>query len=105
MSKNKTNLGKRVHEYKNVDDMAKQFGHDVGMIGSLFAKMVDDLFDLTNPWDQSVLGAILTNMLAYLEVNAEIDGCNMEKPMKTSYELCREDYRKQVIENEKNKNK
>ena len=101
MSKNKTNLGKRNHEYNNYEDMAKHFGHDVEMVGTLFGKMVDGIFDLTNPWDQSVLGAILTNMLAYLEVNAEIDGRNMEKAMKTSYELCREDYRKQVIENEK----
>jgi len=50
-------------------------------------------------WDQTVMVAILTNMLACVEVQAEMDGVNMEKVMKDFYEIHLKDYRKQAKEN------
>ena len=61
--------------------------------------MIEKHFDTTNPWDQSVLAAIMTNVLAYVEVQAEQDGVNMERAMKDFYELNLVDYRNQVKEN------
>ena len=101
MKKNKTNLGKRIHMYNSLQDMEKQFALDVATMGQEFAKLVMENFDPRNPWDQSVLMAILTNMLAYVELYAEHDGVNMEAAMKETYELSLEDYRKQYDENMK----
>ena len=101
MKKNKTNLGKRIHMYNSLQDMEHQFALDVATMGQEFEKLVMENFDPRNPWDQSVLMAILTNTLAYIEVYAEHDGVNMEAAMKETYELSLEDYRKQYDENMK----
>ena len=101
MKKQKTNLAKRVHMYRSLQDMEKQFAHDVATMGQEFTKIAEQNFDPTNPWDQTVMVAILTNMLAYVEVQAEIDGCNMEHAMKDLYEMNLEDYRQQAKENMK----
>ena len=101
MKQKKTNLAKRVHMYRSLQDMEKQFAHDVATMGQEFTKIAEQNFDPTNPWDQTVMVAILTNMLAYVEVNAELDGVNMETAMKDLYEINLEDYRQQAKENEK----
>ena len=101
MKQKKTNLAKRVHMYRSLQDMEKQFAHDVATMGQEFTKIAEQNFDPTNPWDQTVMVAILTNMLAYVEVNAELDGVNMETAMKDFYEINLEDYRQQAKENEK----
>jgi hypothetical protein len=41
----------------------------------------------------------MTNVLAYVEVQGELDGVNMERAMKEFYEMNLEDYRHQVKEN------
>ena len=101
MKKNKTNLGKRIHMYNSLQDMEKQFANDVAIMGQEFTKIAEANFDPVNPWDQTVMVAILTNMLAYVEVQAEIDGCKMEHTMKALYEMNLESYRQQRKENEK----
>ena len=85
--------------YRSLEDMEKQFAKDVATMGKAFTDMIEKHFDTTNPWDQSVLAAIMTNVLAYVEVQAEQDGVNMERAMKDFYELNLVDYRNQVKEN------
>lgn len=99
MKQKKTNLAKRIHMYRSLEDMEKQFAKDVATMGKAFTDMIEKHFDTTSPWDQSVLAAIMTNVLAYVEVQAEQDGVNMERAMKDFYELNLVDYRNQVKEN------
>ena len=99
MKQKKTNWAKRIHMYRSLEDMEKQFAKDVATMGKAFTDMIEKHFDTTNPWDQSVLAAIMTNVLAYVEVQAEQDGVNMERAMKDFYELNLVDYRNQVKEN------
>ena len=101
MKKKKTNLGKRIHMYNSLQDMEKQFANDVATMGQEFTKIAEENFDPRNPWDQAVMIAILTNMLAYVEVNAELDGANMERAMKDLYETNLEDYRQQAFKGKK----
>ena len=101
MKKQKTNMAKRVHMYSSQQDMLKQFAHDVATMGKEFAKIAEENFDPRNPWDQAVMVAILTNMLAYVEVYAELDGVNLENDMKETYKMNLEKYRQQYDENMK----
>ena len=98
MSKKKTNLGKCVHVYSNLQEMEEQFASDVAEMGGKFTALAESHFDLLNPWDQTVLVAILTNMLACVEVQAELDGVNMEKSMKDFYKMTKKDYLQQARE-------
>lgn len=97
--KKTTNLAKRIHMYNSLEDMEKQFAHDVAILGKEFTAIAEKNVDLLNPWDQTVMVAILTNMLACVEVQAEMDDVNMEKVMKDFYEIHLKDYRKQAKEN------
>lgn len=78
MEKKKTNLKKIVHMYKSMDDMAKQFEHDVETVGREFEKLVYEYFDLKNPWDQTVFASIFTNLLANMVLNAKLQGVDLE---------------------------
>ena len=99
MKQKKTNLAKRIHMYRSLEDMEKQFAKDVATMGKMFTDMIEAHFDATNPWDQTVLIAIMTNVLAYVEVQGELDGVIMERAMKEFYEMNLVDYRQQVKEN------
>jgi hypothetical protein len=44
-----------------------------------------------------VMMAILTNMLAAVEVQAEVGGENLEQTMKNFYELNKDEYRQQTL--------
>ena len=99
MKQEKTNLAERMHMYRSLEDMEKQFAKDVVTMGKVFTDMIEKHFDTTNPWDQNVLIAIMTNVLAYVEVQGELDGVNMERAMKEFYEMNLVDYRQQVKEN------
>ena len=92
-------MAKRMHMYRSLEDMEKQFAKDVATMGKVFTDMIEKHFDTTNPWDQNVLIAIMTNVLAYVEVQGELDGVNMERAMKVFYEMNLVDYRQQVKEN------
>ena len=105
MKQKKTNLAKRIHMYRSQEDMGKQFAKDVATMGKVFTDFVDEQFNLKSPWDQAVLAAIMTNILAYVEVQAELDGANMERAMKEFYEINLVDYRKQVDKFLKRKSK
>ena len=105
MKKKKTNLGKRIHMYNSLQDMEKQFANDVATMGQEFTKIAEENFDPRNPWDQAVMVAILTNMLAYVEVYAELDGVNLENDMKETYKMNLEKYRQQYDENIENMKK
>ena len=50
--------------YSNLQEMEEQFASDVATMGKEFTDLAEAHFDLLNPWDQTVLVAILTNMLA-----------------------------------------
>ena len=93
----KTNLGKRVHVYRSFQDVAIQFANDVETMGKKFSELIVAYFDPANPWDQSVMVAIMTNILAYVEVLAESSGDNLEKLMKELYEDNLKEYRKQLV--------
>ena len=101
MKKKNTNLAKWVHTYHSLQDMENQFAHDVATMGKKLTKIIEQNFDLTNPWDQTVMVAILTNLLAYVEVQAEIDDCNIEQTMADFYEMHLEDYRQQAFKGKK----
>ena len=90
--------------YSNLQEMEEQFASDVAAMGKEFTALAEAHFDLLNPWDQTVLVAILTNMLACVEVQAELDGVNMEKSMKEFYEMNKRDYLQQAKENLLRKN-
>ena len=96
-----TNLSKIMHAYHDYDDMLKKFAHDVATIGKEFSEIADTYFDLKNPWDQNVLISILTNMLACVEINVELDGDNIEKTIKGFYEMHLEGYRSHLRESVK----
>ena len=93
----KTNLGKRVHVYRSLKDMEIQFASDVETMGKKFSDLIVAYFDPVNPWDQSVMVAIMTNILAFVEVWAELGGDNLEKLMKELYEDNLKEYRKQLV--------
>ena len=98
MKENKaTMLGKRVHICNGLEEMEQQFAHDVATVGREFTAIAEKKFDLTNPWDQMVMMAILTNMLAAVEVQAEVGGENLEQTMKNFYELNKDEYRQQTL--------
>ena len=104
MTKKKTNLGKRVHMYIGLQEMEAAFAKDVETMGKEFTALAEKHFDFMNPWDQTVLMAILTNMLAYMEVLVELDGVNMEKSVKEFYEMNKKDYLQQAKENQQKMN-
>ena len=93
----KTNLGKRVQVYRSFKDVAIQFASDVETMGKKFSNLIVAYFDPANPWDQSVMVAIMTNILAFAEVWAELGGDNLEKLMKELYEDNLKEYRKQLV--------
>ena len=55
---------------------------------------IADKLDIRNPWDQAVLVAILTNMLACISVNALLDGVNLEKSIRDCYYDALKEYKK-----------
>ena len=93
MKKNKTNLGKRIHMYNSLQDMEKQFANDVQTLGEEIAAEANKL-DIRNPWDQSVLVAVMTNVLACVTVNAMFDGVNLEQAIRDNYNHAVEEYKK-----------
>ena len=93
MKKNKTNLGKRIHMYNSLQDMEKQFANDVHTLGEEIAAVANKL-DVRNPWDQSVLVAVMTNVLACVTVNAMFDGVNLEQAIRDNYNHAVEEYKK-----------
>ena len=99
MSK-KTNLGKWVHVYESLEDAKKQFNRDVEIMSKYFVDIVYREFDMRSPYDQTVLEAILTNLLAYVEVYAEMDDVNMEAAIWEDFQNHLARYRQQVKENE-----
>ncbi len=101
MQKKKTNLGKRVHMYESLQEMEKQFVEDVAVIGTEFEAIINANFDMRNPWAQSVLASVAANILAYVEVYAEMDDVNMEKSIKEFYRMSLEDYRQQAFKGKK----
>ena len=100
MKQKKTNLRKLVHVYESLEDATKQFNRDVQIMSKDFVDIVYRDFDMKNPYDQTVLEAILTNLLAYVEVYAEMDNVNMEKAIWEDFGNHLERYRKQVKENQ-----
>lgn len=100
MKKVKTNLGKRVHMYSSLQECEQQFVHDVTLMGMAITDLFDKHFDYYNPWDQTILMAILTNILAYVEVHAELDGMNCEEAIRETYQQYLEEYRQQAKENQ-----
>ena len=99
MKQNKTNLKKRVHMYDSLEDATKQTNRDAKIVGKRFTDIVDNDFDIKNPYDQCVLETILTNLLAFLEIHAECDGVDMRKSMKEDFDNYLKMYRKQVKDN------
>lgn len=98
MTKQKNDLSKCFRVCRNYDDLLKLLAHDIEKRGKKFSDLANKNFNLMNPWDQTVLANILTNMLACIEVNVELDGDNMEKSIRDFYEMHLEGYRSQLRE-------
>ena len=88
----KTNLGKPSHFYANAKEMERQFVNDVKVMTKQFEKLTD-CFDLRNPWDESILGTIVSDIVGFMLANAERQGNNMEKTFKKAIMESREVYR------------
>jgi DNA-binding ferritin-like protein (Dps family) len=65
-------------------------------MGKEFSDMANKNFDLKNPWDQGVLVAIFTNMLACVVVNAELTGDDIREFVKNFYNDHLEEYRQEA---------
>lgn len=92
MKKVVTNLGKRLHMYKDLKDANRQLNHDVVVLG----EQLDDFvyqFDPKNPYDQEVLAVILTNILAWIQIHADLDSFDMEPIFKEKYKFALKNYR------------
>ena len=98
MKSKKTNLSKILHVYRNYDDILKHFAHDVATMGKEFSEIANTQFDLKNPWDQGVMVAIFTNMLACVVVNAELTGDDIKEFVKNFYNDNLEEYRRMAKE-------
>ncbi len=92
MAKKETDLKKKVHFYESMEAMLKQFNYDIRTVGKEFEKVVYEYFDLKNPWDQTVLTAILTNILACMVLNAHLDGSEMEEYVIEQFKMNIDNY-------------
>ena len=93
--KKMTKIEKVVRMFSGAKDVEEQFANDVQTWGDEFTAVADKL-DIHNPWDQALLVAILTNMLACVTVNAMFDGVNLEKAIRDNYYEALEGYKKQA---------
>jgi hypothetical protein len=93
--KKMTKIEKVVRMFSGAKDVEEQFANDVQTWGDEFTAVADKL-DIRNPWDQALLVAILTNMLACVTVNAMFDGVNLEKVIRDNYYEALEGYKKQA---------
>ena len=92
MKKVKTNLRKSVHMFSSMEEIKKQYAHDVKVMGEQLNDYVYQ-FDPRNPYDQEVLSAILTNILAWIQVHADWENFNMTPVFKKKYETALKKYR------------
>ena len=88
-----TKLEKVVRMFSGTKEIEEQYANDVQTYGDEFIAIADKL-DIRNPWDQAVLVAILTNMLACISVNALLDGVNLEKSIRDCYYDALKEYKK-----------
>ena len=88
-----TKLEKVVRMFSGTKEIEEQYANDVQTYGDEFIAVADKL-DIRNPWDQAVLVAILTNMLACISVNALLDGVNLEKSIRDCYYDALKEYKK-----------
>ena len=88
-----TKLEKVVRMFSGTKEIEEQYANDVQTYGDDFIAVADKL-DIRNPWDQAVLVAILTNMLACISVNALLDGVNLEKSIRDCYYDALKEYKK-----------
>lgn len=91
--KKMTKLEKVVRMFSGTKEIEEQYANDVQTYGDDFIAVADKL-DIRNPWDQAVLVAILTNMLACISVNALLDGVNLEKSIRDCYYDALKEYKK-----------
>ena len=91
--KKMTKLEKVVRMFSGTKEIEEQYANDVQTYGDEFIAVADKL-DIRNPWDQAVLVAILTNMLACISVNALLDGVNLEKSISDCYYDAMKEYKK-----------
>ena len=91
--KKMTKWEKVVRMFSGTKEIEEQYANDVQTYGEEFSAVADKL-DIRNPWDQAVLVAILTNMLACISVNALLDGVNLEKSIRDCYYDALKEYKK-----------
>ena len=88
-----TKIEKMVRMFSGTKEIEEQFANDVQTWGDEFTAVADKL-DIRNPWDQALLVAILTNMLACVTVNAMFDGVNLENAIRDNYYDSLKEYKK-----------
>ncbi len=93
--KKMTKIEKVVRMFSGAKEVEEQFANDVQTWGDEFTAVADKL-DIRNPWDQALLVAILTNMLACVTVNAMFDGVNLEKTIRDNYYEALKGYKEMV---------
>ena len=93
--KKMTKVEKMVRMFSGTKEIEEQFANDVKTWGDEFTAVADKL-DIRNPWDQALLVAILTNMLACVTVNAMFDGVNLEEAIRGNYFDALKSYKEMV---------
>jgi hypothetical protein len=97
MKKKLTKIEKFVRMFSGTKEVEEQFANDVQTWGDEFTAVADKL-DIRNPWDQALLVAILTNMLACVTVNAMLDSVNLEEAIRDNYYQALTEYKKQAAQ-------
>ena len=95
--KEMTKIEKVVRMFSGTKEIEEQFANDVKTWGDEFTAVADKL-DIRNPWDQALLIAILTNMLACVTVNAKFDGVSLEEAIRDNYYDALEKYKKMAAQ-------
>ena len=93
--KKMTKLEKMVRMFSGTKEIEEQFAKDVQTYGDEFIAIADKL-DILNPWDQAVLVAILTNMLACVSVNAMLYGVDLKNAIRDNYNESVQGYKEQI---------
>jgi hypothetical protein len=89
-------LKKLVNMYSGTKETEITFAKEVEQTGNELVEILGRVHDFLNPWDQAVLVAILTNMLACVTVNAKFDGVNLEEAIRDNYYDALKEYKKQA---------
>jgi hypothetical protein len=99
MKKEMKKLKKLVNMYSGTKETEITFAKEVEQTGNELVEILGRVHDFLNPWDQAVLVTVLTNILAFMEVNAKYNGIFLDEAIKGCYEDSKKEYLEQAKKN------